>query len=199
MTGSQDIPAQKAALRSRMQESLRELPAAVRREASEQVCRRLRERTEWLGARAVLFYAPLGDELDLWPLFRERLAEGRVTALPRFRADTKDYQAAQVFDADKDMVVGRYQILEPAPACPGLALNQLDLILVPGLAFDQTGRRLSRGAGYYDRLLGLTSGRLCGVGMDLQVLPSLPVEPHDRHLDCILTPTRWITCVPGSV
>jgi 5-formyltetrahydrofolate cyclo-ligase len=64
-----------------------------------------------------------------------------------------------------------------------------DLILVPGLGFTRDGRRLGRGGGFYDRLLAASSFRAftMGVGFDVQLVPALPVEPHDRRLDAIAT------------
>ncbi len=90
------------------------------------------------------------------------------------------------------MRTGRFGIREPVDRCTHLGLNRLDLILVPGVAFDLNGRRVGRGKGYYDRLLRLASGRKCGVGFDEQLVSEVPVEAHDILLNCILTPTRWL-------
>jgi len=70
--------------------------------------------------------------------------------------------------------------------------NRLDLILVPGIAFDLRGRRLGRGKGYYDRWLPALRGKTCGVAFDEQIVDDIPLEPHDVVVNCILTPTRWI-------
>jgi 5-formyltetrahydrofolate cyclo-ligase len=67
--------------------------------------------------------------------------------------------------------------------------------LVPGLAFDPSGRRLGRGKGFYDRLLAMVRGRKCGIAFEEQVVPEIPVEPHDIRLDCLLTPRRWMETV----
>ena len=80
---------------------------------------------------------------------------------------------------------------EPREHCAALALNRLDFVLVPGVAFDLDGRRLGRGKGYYDRLLATVTGAACGVAFDRQIVPRVPSEPHDARLNCILTPTRW--------
>jgi 5-formyltetrahydrofolate cyclo-ligase len=71
-------------------------------------------------------------------------------------------------------------------------LDQFDLVLVPGMAFDSSGNRLGRGQGFYDRLLAETSGVKCGVGYDFQLLEKIPAEPHDAKVDFILTPTRCL-------
>ena len=97
----------------------------------------------------------------------------------------------QVGDLEADIVTGRFGIREPRTGCARLSLKRLDLILVPGIAFDLDGHRLGRGRGYYDRLLGELQGARCGVAFDQQIVDRVPIEPHDMRLSCIVTPTRW--------
>jgi 5-formyltetrahydrofolate cyclo-ligase len=182
----------KAALRREMRAWLRALSPAERARASTAARALLQTRPEWQRARRVLFYLPLADELDLWPLAAELLRTGRQPALPRFDPQRGTYEAALVTQLDRDLRAGRYGIPEPGPDCPAIALNQLDLLLVPGLCFDLEGRRLGRGQGYYDRLLTLPHGTACGVAWDHQVRERLPAGPEDQTVDCILTPTRWL-------
>ena len=78
------------------------------------------------------------------------------------------------------------------PAVLQAAQCLTDLILVPGVAFDLHGRRLGRGKGFYDQLLAAVRGTTCGVAFEQQMVREVPVEPHDIHLNSILTPTRWI-------
>ena len=102
------------------------------------------------------------------------------------------YVVCEVRDPEKDIRVGQFGIREPADGCAELSLNRLDLILAPGIAFDLHGRRLGRGKGFYDQLLAVVRGTTCGVAFDQQIVGEIPIEPHDVHLNCILTPTRWI-------
>jgi 5-formyltetrahydrofolate cyclo-ligase len=90
------------------------------------------------------------------------------------------------------LVVGAFQVREPVAGCPVVAMNRLDLALVPGLAFDARGHRLGRGKGFYDRLLAGFPGRTVGVAFDFQVVAQVPVEPHDIALNAVVTPTRWL-------
>ncbi len=187
------LRAEKAALRLRLRAEVKEVTAEERRTASALVCARLREQPFWRQARHLLFYASLPDELDLWPLIEEALRDHRTVALPRFLVETGAYGAAVIQNPTKDLVKGKLGILEPSSHCRWFALNQLDLVLVPGVGFDVNGRRLGRGKGYYDRLLPSVGGIRCGVAMDRQVLPAIPAEPHDVMLDCILTPSCLLT------
>ena len=135
-----------------------------------------RRKPVWQTAQRVLFFAPLPEELDVWPLLSEALAGGKSVALPRFVAETKSYEACAIQDPERDLQVGHFGIREPKRACARLPSNRLDLILVPGVAFDLQGRRLGRGKGYYDRLLKDLRGRTCGVAFDQQIVAEIPVE-----------------------
>ena len=128
----------------------------------------------------------------MWPLLETALADGKIVALPRFDLGTNRYVAHQIKDPVLDVESGKFGIREPKQYCQLVPLNRLDITLVPGVAFDLRGRRLGRGKGFYDQLLAGISGKTCGVGFDEQIVAEIPVEPHDIHLNCILTPTRWI-------
>jgi 5-formyltetrahydrofolate cyclo-ligase len=182
---------EKAALRARVQADLNRMAPSERAAASAEACERLRGQDVWRNARSVLFYAPLPGELNLWPMLLEAIEDGKTAALPRFVADGNRYVACRVRDVATDLRSGRFGIREPVESCPELALDHLDLILAPGVAYDLEGRRLGRGKGFYDRLLAGFKGLSCGVAFDRQIVSRIPEEPHDVVLNCILTPTRW--------
>ncbi len=164
----------------------------ARKEASARALALLERQKAWQSAGSVMLYAPVRGELDVWPLADSALRAGKALSLPRFDAETNRYIACQVKDLATEVEPGRYGIGEPRPSCEPVALKQLDLILVPGVAFDLHGRRLGRGKGYYDQLLTAVRGTTCGVAFDEQIVRAVPVEPHDSDVNCILTPTRWI-------
>jgi 5-formyltetrahydrofolate cyclo-ligase len=140
----------------------------------------------------VLFYAPLPGELDLWPLAADALAGGKTVALPRFVPARRSYIACQVQDLERDLEPGHFGIREPGARCPPILLNGLDLLLVPGVAFDLHGRRLGRGKGFYDQLLAGVRGLKCGVAFEQQLVDAVPAGRNDVCMNCILTPTRWV-------
>jgi 5-formyltetrahydrofolate cyclo-ligase len=152
----------------------------------------LREQPVWSSARSVLLFAPLPDEPDIWPLLAEALAAGKLVALPAFVPGAHRYTARQIVDPARDLGAGKFGIREPLPSCREVSLNLLDLILVPGVAFDARGARLGRGKGFYDRLLADAHGTKCGVAFEPQLVDAVPVGPLDIRLNCILTPARWI-------
>ncbi len=188
------MQAQKQLVRAQFRRRLSHKPPAERAADSAVLCERLLRSAIWAETRTVLFFAPLPDEPDIWPAFNFVVQQGLTVALPRRDNESDSYTACVIRDPARDLIMGHFHIREPGPACEEHPLNLLDLILVPGVAFDLAGRRLGRGAGYYDRLLSKVRGTTCGIAFDEQISGELPVEPHDVFVDCILTPTRWLQC-----
>jgi len=201
-----EIPERKKALRNEIRARLRGMSESARRELSESATGTLDRQPIWNEARTILFYAPVDGEIDVWPMLLDALNHGKQAYLPRF-LETVDanqrssrhgtYVICRITHAEKDVRIGKFGIREPVESCTQGQLNWLDLTLVPGIAFDLHGCRLGRGKGYYDRLLADVSGTKCGVAFDEQIVESLPTEPHDVRLNCILTPTRWIELQPA--
>lgn len=167
------------------------LPAKVA-ESSRRAVEILRAQRVWTEAGAVLLYAPLQRELDVWGLFRDAATSGKIVGLPRFDADKGSYIPAQA--DEKTLISGAFGALEPPSAAP--MIKSLDFILVPGLGFDLQGRRLGRGRGFYDRILSEApvGSVKCGIAFDEQILSEIPAETHDVSVDYIVTPSRWLIC-----
>jgi len=185
------IPDSKNALRNQIQALLKKMSPTERTAASTQVCSRLKQQADWNRAELILLFTPLSEEVDVWPLLAKALSAGKKIALPRFDPAANMYAACQVENPGRDLVIGKFGIREPGPHCALIPPTTVDLILVPGVAFDLSGRRLGRGRGFYDRLLVSLRGVKCGVAFDEQVVREVSVEPHDVRLDCLVTPTRW--------
>lgn len=185
-----DLNGQKAALRKQIREALQRLSPEVRIAESMELCDRLEPQLQ--SARTILFFAPLPVEPDVWPLLEKLLPTKKICALPAFNSTAQTYSARQVQNSTTDIVAGKFGIREPSAGCPEISLNALDLILVPGIAFDWRGHRLGRGRGFYDRLLAKANGVKCGVAFDAQMVKVIPAEIHDIRMDFIVTPTRCL-------
>ena len=183
---------QKAALRKEIRAALKRISPAARDAASAQLCARLMEQSFWKNAASILFFAPLPDEADVWPLLEETVAGGRIAALPRFDPADRSYGACRVQDLRGEIVTGKFGIREPGPGCVDIRLTQIDLVLVPGVAFDLRGNRLGRGRGFYDRLLAETRGVRCGIAFEEQIAGAVPAQKHDLKMNLILTPARCV-------
>jgi 5-formyltetrahydrofolate cyclo-ligase len=180
----------KSDLRQKIRAALEKISPAVREVESIDLCERLKAQIP--SAHTILFYAPLADELDIWPVLELSLALGTNCALPCFDAEKKTYGARLLNSLATDIVIGKFGVREPAASCSEIPLTLFDLVLVPGMAFDLHGNRLGRGLGFYDRILTEASGIKCGVAYDFQLLETIPTEPHDAKVDFIFTPSRCV-------
>lgn len=183
----------KAQLRERIHSVLRTLSAEQHADYSRAIANRLLEVPAFSAAKNILSYAPLRGEPAIAEAIKAVSRAGVQDFLPRFNPASGHYEAAACLSGNR-MVKGPFGTLEPDTGCPSIPLNQLDFVLVPGIAFDLTGRRLGRGKGFYDRLLAEVHGHKCGAAFDVQIVAEVPEEPHDVRVDSILTPTRWHLC-----
>jgi len=93
-----------------------------------------------------------------------------------------------------DLVAGPARVLEPPASAPAVPSIEVDLIAMPGLAFDVLGRRLGRGRGHYDATLAGLPRRAfrAGLAFESQVVPEVPAEPHDERVDAVVTEARLL-------
>ena len=137
-------------------------------------------------AQTIMAYYSLPDEVNTHALIDELVAEGKTVLLPKVMgADTMELRR---YMGRADLQEGAYHILEPVGE-PFTDLSAIDLILVPGLAFDAAGHRLGRGRGYYDRFLHSRDGSYCvkiGVCFDFQKVDEVPVDAHDIAMDKVV-------------
>ena len=188
-TGKQET---KAELRAKIRAASKGLSAEQRKSDSARLCARLKEQLFFQNAGSILFFAPLPEEPDLWPLLNETLAGKKIVALPCFDADNQTYLPRRVTDIHVEILSGKFGIREPATTCLAIPLDDLDLVLVPGVAFDLAGHRLGRGKGFYDRLLQNFTGKKMGIAFDEQIVEAIPLEKNDVRMDLILTPSRCL-------
>lgn len=189
----------KAALRSEVRARIAAMSEERRASESAEVVRHVLADATWTAARSVLLFMPLPDEVRIRPLMDAAWAAGKPVALPASDAASGAYVARRVRSAD-DLRPGRFGILEPDERCPVVPFSALDLVLVPGIAFDRAGNRLGRGRGFYDRMLALGPDAVsCGVGFDGQVVAVVPVEPHDVKLHRVWTPAGQILAGPAPL
>jgi len=187
-----DKQAQKNELRVRIRAAVKTMPPEKRTSDSEKICALLGAQPYFLSAESILFFAPLPEEPNLWPVLGDTMVGKKVVALPCFDADNQVYQPRRVTDLHVQIISGKFGIREPVETCLAIPPDELDLVLVPGVAFGLDGHRLGRGKGYYDRLLQNFSGTKIGVAFDEQIVDVVPSEPNDVRMDLILTPTRSV-------
>ena len=137
-------------------------------------------------AKIVMFYIAFGGEVNTEEMIKEAKKIGKLICVPICRKDKETMQPAMLDDHAK-LKKGPYGIWEPV-AETLVKLKDLDLIVVPGLAFDKKGNRLGRGKGYYDRFLSNLSDKTPTIGLafDFQILPRVPTTACDISVKKII-------------
>ncbi len=140
----------------------------------------------------VAVYLASPAEIDLTPFIRELLACGRTLVAPRWNGVSYDLAELKSLDAG-DLQTGPMNILEPREANL-IAPMDVAVWILPGLAFTRDGRRLGYGGGWYDRLLAdaAADALTLGVAYGFQIVPDLPLEPHDVTLSAIVCDSETI-------
>jgi len=147
---------------------------------------------EFQKAKRILVYKAMSYECDPAFLAEEAERMGKELVYPLCAADfVLELYLPKTKDAFQK---GSYGIWEPVPeACEKVEAESLDLILVPGIAFDPSCRRLGQGAGYYDRLLARSPAVRVGFGLEQQLLERVPAELHDEVLHHVITGEKRFT------
>lgn len=164
------------------------LPADVRIEYGRVILQQIFEIEDFRRAQTVLAFCGFGTEIDTAPLLHEILRRGKVLLLPKINRTRKALDIYQVQNLATDLIAGVWGILEPDPArCELRALSDIQLAIVPGVAFDRHGGRIGYGKGYYDGLLAQCHPLTIGAAFEVQVFDVVPMEPHDARISTLVT------------
>lgn len=163
------------------------------REKSERIMARLFELDEFKKANFIMFYVDFKNEVMTQDAIAKALSMGKRVAVPKTVKD-EGLWAIEIKSLD-DLSAGAFGILEPTKLENRVDPEELDLVIVPGVAFDRKGHRLGFGAGYYDRFLPkLRPGvKKIAVAFEVQLVDSVPAEEHDIRMDAILTEEQLIS------
>ncbi|HMK42732.1 MAG TPA: 5-formyltetrahydrofolate cyclo-ligase [Dissulfurispiraceae bacterium] len=189
-----DILKQKAELRAHMRGLRDSISPEKRHEKSSAIARLLVLLPAYREAASILLYASFGAEAETWQLIQDSFAMGKRVALPRVDKAQKKLLVYQIQDV-ADLVPGSFGIREPSPAVNvPLMPEEIDLVLVPGIAFDVTGLRIGFGGGFYDRLLAEFAAPSAGLCYEEQIVAHIPREAHDHNVQYLVTDKRIINC-----
>ncbi len=171
-------------LRAEMRGALRALDEKARAPASERICCRIEQHPAWRNSKVVCAFVPLASEPRIAPLWRDESA--RVFCFPRIGG--AEIELVRIDDCTRLEGAGWKLEERDFSAAPRVATSEIDVILVPGLAFTREGLRLGRGGGFYDRLLARCALRTVklGVCFAAQLRDDLPTEAHDQRVDEII-------------
>ncbi|MBO9362357.1 MAG: 5-formyltetrahydrofolate cyclo-ligase [Thermoflexus sp.] len=183
----------KRTLRARWLAEREALPPEIVAAASAAVRARLEASPPFAQARTVLTYMAFRNEIDLTPLLTHhsakrwvlpRIASSRMLSLHLYQPGALERHP--------------YGVPEPTPDCPEVAPEEIELALIPGVAFDRRGFRLGYGGGYFDRLLPRLRGITVGVTYARFLVDALPHTAQDSRVRWILTEAGWLRAEDGS-
>lgn len=194
-----DYQARKTALREQARKN--RVAQKDKDDVSRQIVTAFMALPEYVAARTILFYVDAGSEVRTRHVLPDALKGGKRIVVPYCIVETNELELFLLEDMN-ELVEGAYKILEPrADLRSGVGKlvrpEDLDLVMVPGTAFDPKGGRMGQGKGYYDRLLSRVrpDAPLVAIAFDCQIFDEIPVAPHDVFMDKVLTETRVLAGV----
>jgi len=184
------IDKEKKELREKLLKRLLSLTDEEIKRRSTNVTEKLSSLSIYKESKNVMVYYPLRGEVDILEEIRKELGNKRF-CFPVTDLKEKRMRIFEIKDLDKDFILGAYGIKEPNPrTTKETDTGEIDLVIVPGLAFDRQKNRLGRGAGFYDRFLANISGstKKIGIAFNFQVLDDLPVNlSFDQKVDKVVS------------
>ncbi|MGL5981224.1 MAG: 5-formyltetrahydrofolate cyclo-ligase [Phocaeicola sp.] len=173
----------KRALRKQIAEEKKRISLQARMEKSELLFQKLEQHPAFNGAKTILLYHSLPDEVATHK-FIKKWSKEKLILLPVVNGETLTLKR---FTNQKELIKSeQFNISEPIGE-PFTYYEEIDLAIIPGVAFDLQGNRLGRGKGYYDRLLNRLTCPTIGVCFNFQVVNQLPTEEFDRAMNEVWT------------
>ncbi len=190
-----EVREKKQEIRNEMSTYVCSLSSEVCRENTAIIENRLFEFANFLESKIVMLYANAECEVATDAIIKRAYDFGKIVVLPTFDAAKFTMTPMKVDNPEKDLVTGARGILEPDPAkCKTVPFDCIDIAIIPGIAMDEKGGRIGSGEGFYDRMipnLPMTT-RKVGLVFEGQLVPQIPMESHDKHVDIIITEKRVI-------
>jgi 5-formyltetrahydrofolate cyclo-ligase len=162
---------------------------------SNQIKKRLFELNEFKQSSVVLFYVSYDNEVYTHDMIKECMKTRKNISVPVSDKEQRRLILSELKNWN-DLEPGSYGILEPKKdKIKEIPIESIDIIIIPGVGFDELGCRIGHGAGYYDNLLKESTNALhIGLAFEIQIVEKIPIESHDIPVDKILTEKRMIEC-----
>ena len=192
MEGIQD---KKLEIRNEISNILGGIPKNELTQKTKQVEDRLFEFANFLEAKISLLYINADNEVNTKIILNRCFDQNRVVVLPAFNEERHEMALLKIDNVETDLILGARGVLEPnADHCKTVPIENIDIAIIPGIAFDEKGGRIGTGSGFYDRLipkLSITT-RKVALALECKLIQQIPMESHDKHVDIIITEKRII-------
>ncbi len=178
-------------LRERLRKIVSEIPPEAAQAKSAQACELLCAQPEFLNAQILMVFLALPSELDTTQIVLRAWQDNKRVLAPRASWSQRRMMAIEIRSLTTDLQVSEFGMREPASGVP-IPPAIIDLVVVPGLGFDEYGNRLGRGRGFYDRFLAHPefAGTACALAFEEQVCPTIPAGPLDRCVNMLVTDAK---------
>jgi 5-formyltetrahydrofolate cyclo-ligase len=176
----------KEQIRSKILLKLKTQKEEDQKRKSRLVSRKFFRTKEFIKAKTAMFYIAFGGEVNTDQMIKEARKLGKIVTVPVCKKNRAVLRPC-ILDEATALKKGPYGVLEPA-AKEEVSLKDLDLVVVPGIAFDKKGCRLGRGKGCYDKFLKELPEDTPSIGLafNFQILPAVPSAPHDIRVDKVI-------------
>lgn len=184
------ISSEKKELRQKLLAKLLSLTKEELKRRSQDVEKRLSSLPIYNKAKVIMAYYPLKGEVDILGMIRKDLGLKRF-CFPVTDLEKKELFAYEVKNLEEDFVRGPFRVMQPdIKRTKRVDIGEIDMVIVPGIAFDRSGNRLGRGAGFYDRFLRKLNPpvKKVGIAFTFQILQDLPIHPPvDEKVDIVVS------------
>lgn len=191
----EDLKLKKQEIRTQVEEKLEALPKKERTEKYGLIEKQLFGFANFREAEVTLLYINHPHEVDTANILKRCSESTKDIVLPLFNGDHNGTKLYKITDIAKDLKSGPNNILEPNPdRCKPVPIDDVDIALIPGIAFDEKGGRLGIGNGRYDRIISKLpiTARKVACATEDQMTQLVPMESHDKYVDIIITDKRII-------
>jgi len=165
---------------------------------SQQIFLKLAESVEYRNSRNIMFYVATRSEVQTEEMIKTSIEMGKNIFVPIILPECINLAPSKIFDFDTELEKGKKGVLEPKKEYYRLfPPENIDLIIIPGVAFDLSGNRIGRGFGYYDNFLKeiRSSTKIIALAFEMQIVKKIPNDKNDIPVHKIITETRTITIV----
>lgn len=178
--------------RTKMKKAVGNLTEQKARLNSKKICETVTQLELFKKAEIVMVYVPIAKEVDCRAIAEKCWQMKKKVAVPKVDFNKKTMKAVEIKSLNDSEFKSGELVKKPISE-KVVQIKDVDLVIVPGLGFDQEGNRLGRGGGYYDRFLA-DSGEaiLCGVCFDCQVVEKMPINENDAAMDYIVTENKML-------
>ena len=191
----EEIQIVKNQIREEIAEKFAALSANEIAEKTKAIENRLFDFANFLESKITLLYVNNEHEVLTENILKRAYSYNKIVVLPVYNTENFEMELKKVDNLEKDLNLGPRDILQPDESrCKVVPIDKIDIAIIPAVALDEKGGRIGSGKGYYDRLiprLAITT-RKVALAFEEQIIPQVPIESHDKHVDIIITENRVI-------